>query len=155
MIPPMRTARLSLAFACGLLLAGCGEGSPAAPDLAVAADLAVVLDAAAPDAARAPDLSVAIDQAMPPPDRALPFDEAPPPDQAAPPPDQALPPDDGGDARCAAAGAAPGMALCCLATNDYPNQCKIGGCSCAPGNSHMVKTCVCPMGKCFNGVACQ
>ena len=47
-----------------------------------------------------------------------------------------------------------GMSLCCQAASDFPNRCAIGACGCSPMNSHMVKVCNCPNGKCFDGKSC-
>ncbi|MEF8846837.1 MAG: hypothetical protein V5A57_00135 [Candidatus Paceibacterota bacterium] len=45
-------------------------------------------------------------------------------------------------------------ANCCASTEDFPNQCTIGACGCAPQDSHEVKVCDCGGGKCFNGEEC-
>jgi hypothetical protein len=47
-----------------------------------------------------------------------------------------------------------GGAVCCLSSGDFPSGCMIGACGCSAENSHAVKTCSCPQGKCFNGTAC-
>jgi hypothetical protein len=47
-----------------------------------------------------------------------------------------------------------GSASCCGQTQDFPNNCAIGACGCAPANSHQVKTCECGEGKCFDGNSC-
>ena len=62
---------------------------------------------------------------------------------------------DGGiGAACTASGGTVGMSLCCGTATDFPNTCAIGACGCAPGSSHMVATCACPTGKCFDGSSC-
>ncbi len=43
---------------------------------------------------------------------------------------------------------------CCSSTEDFPNNCVIGACGCAPEYSHPVRTCQCPEGHCFNGEKC-
>lgn len=43
---------------------------------------------------------------------------------------------------------------CCNSSSDFPNNCLIGACGCAPEYSHPVKTCRCPENKCFNGEMC-
>jgi hypothetical protein len=58
------------------------------------------------------------------------------------------------EAGCLASGGTTGEALCCLSSADYPGSCMIGACGCSAENSHAVKTCNCPAGKCFNGTAC-
>jgi hypothetical protein len=60
----------------------------------------------------------------------------------------------GPQAGCLLSGGTVGGAVCCLSSNDYPNTCLIGACGCSAENSHGVKTCNCPDGKCFNGTAC-
>jgi hypothetical protein len=44
--------------------------------------------------------------------------------------------------------------LCCKSASDFPNSCMIGACGCSPENSHSVKICECPEGKCFDGNIC-
>jgi hypothetical protein len=44
--------------------------------------------------------------------------------------------------------------LCCKSSGSFPNNCLIGACGCSPSNSHVVITCQCPQGKCFNGKVC-
>jgi len=43
---------------------------------------------------------------------------------------------------------------CCLAVNDFPNNCLIGACGCSPENSHQIKNCDCGEEKCFDGKKC-
>lgn len=43
---------------------------------------------------------------------------------------------------------------CCMNVGDFPNTCLIGSCACAPSNSHVVQTCKCPQGQCFDGEQC-
>jgi hypothetical protein len=55
---------------------------------------------------------------------------------------------------CIASGGTVGTSMCCLAVGDFPNNCSVGACGCAPGDSHEVKVCDCPAGKCFDGNSC-
>jgi len=55
---------------------------------------------------------------------------------------------------CISSGGIVGTSMCCKSASDFPNNCLIGACGCSPENSHEVKTCVCPEGKCFNGNKC-
>ena len=55
---------------------------------------------------------------------------------------------------CLASGGTVGAAVCCLSADDFPGTCLIGACGCSAENSHGVKTCICPRGRCFNGIAC-
>ena len=55
---------------------------------------------------------------------------------------------------CTASGGTVQTALCCSSAGDFPNNCLIGACGCSPDNSHNVKVCACPEGKCFDGTAC-
>lgn len=43
---------------------------------------------------------------------------------------------------------------CCKSAGDFPNSCLIGACGCSPENSHSVKFCECPEGKCWDGHSC-
>ena len=43
---------------------------------------------------------------------------------------------------------------CCEPASNFPNQCKIGACGCAPENSQRVKICNCGKDKCFDGEKC-
>ena len=58
------------------------------------------------------------------------------------------------DQACLNSGGIVGTSLCCKSANDFPNNCLIGACGCSPTNSHEVKTCECPSGKCFDGNSC-
>lgn len=122
-------------------LAACNS-SPATPtaDLATRADLALYVDY---DLAIPPDLAVVPDMAMPADLARAPADLAQAQDLA------------GLNEPCTAGGATVGMQLCCNATGDFPNLCAIGACGCAPNSSHMVRVCVCPGQKCWNGTTCQ
>jgi hypothetical protein len=60
----------------------------------------------------------------------------------------------GAEAGCLASGGTVGEATCCLSSNDFPSSCVIGACGCSAENSHAVKICTCPSGRCFNGTAC-
>jgi eight-cysteine-cluster-containing protein len=44
-------------------------------------------------------------------------------------------------------------ANCCQSASDFPNNCLIGACGCAPEYSHEIKTCECPNG-CWDGTKC-
>ncbi len=55
---------------------------------------------------------------------------------------------------CIASGGHLSSSLCCGSVGDYPNTCLIGGCGCAPWDSHTVATCECGNEKCFDGTAC-
>ena len=55
---------------------------------------------------------------------------------------------------CLASGGTVGEAVCCLSSEDFPNSCLVGVCGCSAENSHAVKTCNCPAGRCFNGTVC-
>jgi len=55
---------------------------------------------------------------------------------------------------CLASGGMVSAALCCGQTQDFPNNCAIGACGCAPASSHQIKTCQCGEGKCFDGSTC-
>src|SRR5262245_59161786 len=57
---------------------------------------------------------------------------------------------DGGGSLCTNTGGTESMGLCCLASGDFPDTCLVGACGCAPGSSHMVKTCNCPAGQCYS-----
>ncbi len=63
--------------------------------------------------------------------------------------------DSGLAASCTASGGSVSTSLCCGSASDYPNNCSIGACSCAPSSSHMVQVCNCPPGKCFDGSSCR
>jgi hypothetical protein len=64
---------------------------------------------------------------------------------------------DGGDGGngCTASGGTVATAQCCTSASDFPSNCVVGACGCSPSNSHSVQICNCPVGKCFNGSACQ
>ena len=61
----------------------------------------------------------------------------------------------GAEAGCTSSGGTVSKGLCCTSTSDFPNTCVTGACGCSPANSHEVKTCQCPSGKCFDGSKCQ
>ena len=44
----------------------------------------------------------------------------------------------------------------CSGVADFPNNCAIGGCACAPNPAyeHQIKGCNCGQGKCFDGNSC-
>jgi hypothetical protein len=60
----------------------------------------------------------------------------------------------GKDQGCTNSGGAVGTSQCCKSSGDFPNTCLIGACGCALTNSHEVKVCNCPAGKCFDGNKC-
>lgn len=55
---------------------------------------------------------------------------------------------------CVSSGGKVETALCCKSASDFPNNCLIGACGCAPANSHQIKVCNCGEGKCFDGNTC-
>jgi|GEM_PF-2412084 len=55
---------------------------------------------------------------------------------------------------CLDSGGTISTALCCKSTGDFPDDCAIGACGCAPEYSHQVKVCDCGEGNCFDGVRC-
>ena len=56
--------------------------------------------------------------------------------------------------KCVDSGGTARTSLCCNSATDFPNQCLIGACGCAPDNGRQVKVCDCGSGKCFNGEKC-
>ena len=130
---------LFFAISLGALAAGCGSSTPdgGAGDGSASVD-ALLLDAAASDL---------LDDGASPSDLALGYD-------ATPTPPDLFPADAGPAERCTAGGGAIEMSDCCLASGDFPNQCLIGACGCAPMSSHSVKVCACTKGRCFNGTSC-
>jgi len=61
-------------------------------------------------------------------------------------------------ALCETTGGSVRNTLCCMGSDDFPDNCpgKIGGCGCAPSASVEVMTCDCPDGGCFRpGVGCM
>jgi hypothetical protein len=58
---------------------------------------------------------------------------------------------DGGSNLCTQTGGTVGEISCsCTSQGDFPSTCAIGGCTCAPGQSHMIKTCNCPGSECYD-----
>jgi hypothetical protein len=55
---------------------------------------------------------------------------------------------------CLDSGGTVATVSCCGQTQNFPNNCAIGACGCAPTNSHQIKTCNCEPGECFDGNAC-
>jgi len=55
---------------------------------------------------------------------------------------------------CTNSGGTVGTSQCCKSSGDFPNTCLIGACGCGPTDSHEVKLCNCPTGKCFDGSKC-
>jgi hypothetical protein len=55
---------------------------------------------------------------------------------------------------CIQSGGTVSTALCCQATESFPNTCAIGACGCAPDASHEVDVCICPANTCFDGESC-
>ncbi len=55
---------------------------------------------------------------------------------------------------CEAEGGEVSTGLCCESVGDFPNNCLIGACGCAPEYSHEVLTCTCPQGMCWDGSHC-
>jgi len=60
----------------------------------------------------------------------------------------------GKEQACKNSGGTVTISSCCISAGDFPGNCGIGSCGCAPENSHEVKVCNCPQGKCFNGNTC-
>jgi hypothetical protein len=60
----------------------------------------------------------------------------------------------GKEQTCINSGGTVKTSLCCNSASDFPNTCLIGACGCSPTNSHELKTCSCPEGKCFDGNKC-
>ena len=60
----------------------------------------------------------------------------------------------GEERACVDSGGTVSTALCCGSTGDFPDNCAIGACGCAPEYSHQVKFCGCGEGKCFDGKKC-
>lgn len=67
---------------------------------------------------------------------------------------QITPPTSEKEQACINSGGTVKTSLCCESSGDFPNNCLIGACGCAPTNSHEVKVCECPEGKCFDGTKC-
>ena len=55
---------------------------------------------------------------------------------------------------CIDSGGTVTTAMCCESTDDFPDDCAIGACGCAPEYSHEVKLCNCGEESCFNGEKC-
>ncbi len=55
---------------------------------------------------------------------------------------------------CLESGGTVTTASCCQSAEDFPDNCAIGACGCAPEYSHKVKFCGCGGEKCFNGKKC-
>jgi hypothetical protein len=51
--------------------------------------------------------------------------------------------------RCLQTGGVPSASLCCPGTGDFPDNCAVGVCTCAPATSHTIDTCLCPNGGCY------
>ncbi|MEO8904385.1 MAG: hypothetical protein ABI488_18630, partial [Polyangiaceae bacterium] len=62
----------------------------------------------------------------------------------------------GSESGCTQSGGVVTTGLCCNnnGTHDFPNQCLVGACTCAPTSSREIKMCNCPVGFCFDGSAC-
>jgi hypothetical protein len=55
---------------------------------------------------------------------------------------------------CIQSGGTVSTALCCQATESFPNTCTTGACGCGPDASHEVDVCICPANTCFDGESC-
>jgi hypothetical protein len=55
---------------------------------------------------------------------------------------------------CINSGGTVTTASCCQSAGDFPDNCAIGACGCAPEHSHEVKYCGCGEEECFNGKEC-
>ena len=53
------------------------------------------------------------------------------------------------EAQCLATRGKVDSNLCCNSVGDFPDQCLVGPCGCAPANSHQVRICVCQPGTCY------
>jgi len=60
----------------------------------------------------------------------------------------------GAELGCTSSGGTMRTSLCCKSVGDFPSNCAIGACGCAPDHSHEVKTCDCGEGNCFDGTEC-
>jgi hypothetical protein len=58
------------------------------------------------------------------------------------------------EAKCRLSGGKVTTAMCCESTGDFPDNCAVGACGCAPESSHEVRICDCGEGRCFNGDTC-
>lgn len=58
--------------------------------------------------------------------------------------------EDTGGSLCTHTGGTESTSLCCTGSGDFPDSCLIGACGCAPDDSHEVKSCSCPVGKCYD-----
>lgn len=58
--------------------------------------------------------------------------------------------DDTGGSLCTLTGGAETRGLCCASVESFPDSCLEGACGCSPDNSHMVTTCTCPAGQCYD-----
>ena len=56
--------------------------------------------------------------------------------------------------QCLDSGGTIGSSFCCQSVEDFPSNCVIGACGCAPDFSHNITTCECPPGNCFDGSIC-
>jgi len=50
---------------------------------------------------------------------------------------------------CNATGGTVSNSLCCSGSGNFPNTCAVGACSGAPPAVHVIDTCLCPAGGCF------
>ncbi|NYZ77474.1 DUF4382 domain-containing protein [Candidatus Micrarchaeota archaeon] len=55
---------------------------------------------------------------------------------------------------CVKSGGSVKTALCCKSAGDFPDLCRIGGCGCAPDDSHEIRFCDCGKDGCFDGEKC-
>jgi len=55
---------------------------------------------------------------------------------------------------CINSGGTVSSSMCCGSASDFPDNCAIGACGCAPEYSHEVKVCDCGEDRCFNGFKC-
>ena len=56
--------------------------------------------------------------------------------------------------KCIDSGGTVSTSMCCKNIVEFPNTCLVGACGCSLENSHEVKVCDCPEGKCFDGNTC-
>jgi hypothetical protein len=55
---------------------------------------------------------------------------------------------------CTASGGTVGAGTCCLSASDFPDNCRVGPCSCGPGSTHVISVCQCKVGCFVPGTGC-
>ncbi|MBU2496456.1 MAG: hypothetical protein KJ767_00150 [Nanoarchaeota archaeon] len=56
--------------------------------------------------------------------------------------------------KCLNSGGTIKTSLCCQSVSEFPDNCAVGACGCAPEYSHEINICSCGENKCFNGEKC-